>query len=88
MEAGGDEGKKDKIIAGNNNNEKSVKLALYEEAMKKCLQERRGDMSAMVNCKSIIEAFINKSSSSASSSLADKKPLAPLRLKNGCLTDV
>ncbi|KAL6569509.1 hypothetical protein OROMI_014023 [Orobanche minor] len=97
MEAGGDKGKKDKIAAdaGNNNtNTNTNNVVLSEEAMKKCLEERKGEDSATVTCKSIVEAFGKSSSSSlsssssSSSSLAEKKPLTPLRLRSGCLTDV
>lgn len=48
-----------------------------EAILKKCLEENKGDST---NCKSKVEAF--KSSSSP------KKPITPLRLRSGSLTDV
>lgn len=77
---GADNGKKDDKAFG----EKQENVGFSDEALKKCLEERKGEKSAMVTCKSILEAF-NKSSSSSSSI---KKPLAPLMLRSGRLTDV
>ncbi|GFZ21029.1 hypothetical protein Acr_29g0001910 [Actinidia rufa] len=49
-----------------------------DEALKKCLEENKRDTN---KCKSIVEAF-------KSSSTSKKKPIAPLRLRSGSLTDV
>ncbi|CAK7348885.1 unnamed protein product [Dovyalis caffra] len=48
------------------------------EALKKCLEESKGDHN---KCKSKIDAF-------QSSSASRKRPLLPLKLKSGSLTDV
>ncbi|KAG6786775.1 hypothetical protein POTOM_008391 [Populus tomentosa] len=48
------------------------------EALKKCLEENKGDRN---KCKSKIDAL-------RSSSAPRKRPLLPLRLKSGSLTDV
>ncbi|KAI3444543.1 hypothetical protein Pfo_001208 [Paulownia fortunei] len=66
------------------NTEKKENVGFSDEALKKCLEERNGENSAMVTCNSILEAF-NKSSTSSSST---KKPLTPLRLRSGSFTDV
>lgn len=51
------------------------------EALKKCLEEKKGDQETHSKCKSKIEAFQSSSSHS-------KKPLGPLILRSGSLTDV
>jgi hypothetical protein len=48
------------------------------DALKKCLEENKGDRN---KCKSKIDAL-------RSSSAPRKRPLLPLRLKSGSLTDV
>lgn len=53
------------------------------EALKKCLEEKKGEQEIHSKCKSKIEAFQSSSSSSHS-----KKPLGPLKLRSGSLTDV
>lgn len=77
--------------------EKRENVGFYDEELKKCLEERKGEDSAMVTCRSIVEAFKKNSSSSSppsspppppSSSTVKKKPSAPFRLRNGCFTDV
>lgn len=50
------------------------------EALKKCLKENKGDND---NCKQKIEALRSFPTTSSS-----KKPLFPLRLRSGSLTDV
>ena len=50
------------------------------EVLRKCLEENKGDYD---KCKPKVEAF--KSSPTTSSS---KKPITPLRLRSGSLTDV
>ncbi|XAR54057.1 hypothetical protein NMG60_11029048 [Bertholletia excelsa] len=52
--------------------------------LKKCLEENKGDSA---KCKSVIEAF-KSSSSSSSSAESTRKPITPLRLRSGSLTDV
>lgn len=51
------------------------------EALKKCLEEKKGEQETHSKCKSKIEAFQSSSSHS-------KKPLGPLMLRSGSLTDV
>ncbi|KAL4310300.1 hypothetical protein GQ457_01G055420 [Hibiscus cannabinus] len=50
-----------------------------EASLEKCLEENKGDKS---KCKDKVEALRSSSSSSAA------KPLRPLRLRSGSLTDV
>lgn len=61
-------------------------MRFYDEALNKCLEERKGKNFAIVTCKSIAEA-LTKTSSLSSSALI-KKPLKPLILRSGRLTDV
>ncbi|KAK3011250.1 hypothetical protein RJ639_010601 [Escallonia herrerae] len=49
-----------------------------DEALKKCLEENKGDGS---KCRSVVEAF-------KTSSPTPKRPTLPLRLRSGSLTDV
>ncbi|KAL0379519.1 UNVERIFIED_CONTAM: Tubulin-folding cofactor A [Sesamum angustifolium] len=72
-------------MEGPDEGKKKENVGFSDEALKKCLEEKKGENSAMATCKSILEAF-NKSSTSSSSST--KKPLVPLRLRSGSLTDV
>lgn len=67
--------------------EKRENVGFYDEALKKCLKERKGKNSAMVTCKSIVKAF-KKTTPSSPLSPAIRKPLTPLRLRRGCLTNV
>ncbi|KAF5733057.1 hypothetical protein HS088_TW17G00593 [Tripterygium wilfordii] len=48
------------------------------EALKKCLEENKGDHG---KCKSKVQAFLSSSSSSP------RKPLSPIKLKRGSLVD-
>lgn len=48
----------------------------------KCLEENKGDNT---KCKDKVEAFRSSSSSSSSS---HRKPLTPIKLRSGSLTDV
>ncbi|KAL0464804.1 UNVERIFIED_CONTAM: hypothetical protein Slati_0368000 [Sesamum latifolium] len=70
-------------MEGPDEGKKKENVGFSDEALKKCLEEKKGEDSAMATCKSILEAF-NKSSTSSSA----RKPLAPLRLRSGSLTDV
>ncbi|KAK9274041.1 hypothetical protein L1049_018855 [Liquidambar formosana] len=67
---------------GGDGDAKKAMSPSHEEALKKCLEENKGDRN---KCESLVESF--KSSSSSSSSVP-QKPLTPLRLKSGSLTDV
>ncbi|CAL5340030.1 unnamed protein product [Camellia sinensis] len=51
-----------------------------DEAMKKCLEENKGDNA---KCKSMVESF-----KSSSPPPPTNKPITPLRLRSGSLTDV
>ncbi|KAL7238899.1 hypothetical protein ACSBR2_004906 [Camellia fascicularis] len=51
-----------------------------DEAMKKCLEENKGDNK---KCKSMVESF-----KSSSPPPPTNKPITPLRLRSGSLTDV
>ncbi|KAJ0113484.1 hypothetical protein Patl1_00450 [Pistacia atlantica] len=62
---------------GSNNTEKTMAQA-ESEALKKCLEENKGESQA--NCKSKFEAF--------QSSSHPKKPLGRLSLTTGSLTEV
>ncbi|KAA8516050.1 hypothetical protein F0562_019229 [Nyssa sinensis] len=62
---------------GNTEKIESVGTETVDEALKRCLELNKGDQT---KCKSVVEAFKSPSSS--------KKPLTPLRLRSGSLTDV
>lgn len=59
--------------------EKAKIMGDVKEALEKCLKEHKGDAT---KCKSIFEAFNSSSSSSPN------KPITPLMLRSGSLTDV
>lgn len=64
--------------SSNNNNTEKTMSQTEAEALKKCLKENKGQSQA--NCKPKLEAF--------QSSSHPKKPLGPLRLRSGSLTEV
>lgn len=64
------------VTAGGGGTKKTMSSS-QDEAMKKCLEENQDDHT---KCKSKIDAY--KSSSRI------KKPLTPLKLRSGSLTDV
>ena len=53
------------------------------EGLEKCLEENKGDNT---KCKDKVEAFT--SSSSSSPSFFSRKPLTPIKLPSGSLSDV
>lgn len=64
---------------GSNNNYTGKTMSQAEaEALRKCLEENKGESQA--NCKSKLEAYYSSSH--------PKKRLAPLRRTRGSLTDV
>ncbi|KAH6779883.1 hypothetical protein C2S52_011120 [Perilla frutescens var. hirtella] len=82
----GEEEKREKKGLGEKGENENVRF--FEAALKKCLEERKGQNSAMVTCKSIVEAIKERTSSSTSSSSSLKKnPLKPI-LRSGRFTDV
>ncbi|KAH6789459.1 hypothetical protein C2S51_004465 [Perilla frutescens var. frutescens] len=84
----GEEEKREKKALGEKGENENVRF--FEAALKKCLEERKGQNSAMVTCKSIVEAIKERTSSSTSSSSSSalkKNPLKPI-LRSGRFTDV
>lgn len=76
---GGDRGSKKKI--NNNPKSKAVDGGNIAEALRKCMEENKGDRT---KCKSVVDAF----KSSSPNSTAPKKPIRPIGIGRVTLTDV
>lgn len=76
---GGDCGSKKKI--NNNPKNNAVGGENVAEALRKCLEENKGERT---KCKSVVDAF----QSSSPNSTAPKKPIGPFSIGRVSLTDV
>ncbi|KAJ4728280.1 Ribosomal RNA small subunit methyltransferase E [Melia azedarach] len=77
-----DNEKRENVVDGGSGKTEKTMSQVEADALKKCLEENKGEQKTHSRCKSKIEAFESSSSSSL------KKPLRPLRLRSGSLTDV
>ncbi|KAA8520635.1 hypothetical protein F0562_014890 [Nyssa sinensis] len=68
------------------NTQQSLGTEDVDEALKRCLEQNKGDNT---KCKSLVEAFKSPSSPPPPPPpSSSKKPVTPLRLRSGSLTDV
>lgn len=76
--------KKESGGGGGGGAEKAKSMGDVKEPLEKCLAEHKGDTT---KCKSIFEAF-NNNNNYYSYSSSPNKPITPLMLRSGSLTDV
>ncbi|CAK9134409.1 unnamed protein product [Ilex paraguariensis] len=69
--------KRERVGGAGGGTEKTKTVVDVDEALRKCLEENKGDTT---KCRSVVEAF--------KSSTPPRKPIRPLRLRSGSLTDV